>query len=118
VLLSSHLLGEVQQICDRVGVVSKGRLVTESTVADLRGGASLRVVAAPLDDAARRVRLLLGEEVVAVRDGGLDLAVEPGRAAWVNAELVDAGFAVSELRVRERDLEEVFLELTGSGQHV
>jgi ABC-2 type transport system ATP-binding protein len=117
VLLSSHLLGEVQQICDRVGVISHGRLVAENTVADLRGGAVLRVVAAPLDDAARRARLLLGAERVAVRDGGLDLAVEPERAPWVNAELVDAGLAVSELRVRERDLEEVFLELTGGGQH-
>ena len=117
VLLSSHLLGEVQQICDRVGVISRGRLVAESTVAELRGGSMLRVVAAPLSDAARRARVLLGEDRVAVRDGGLDLAVEPDRAPWVNAELVDAGFAVSELRVRERDLEEVFLELTGSGQH-
>ena len=118
VLLSSHLLGEVQQICDRVGVISRGRLVAESTVAELRGGSMLRVVAAPLSDAARRARVLLGDDRVAVRDGGLDLAVEPDRAPWVNAELVDAGFAVSELRVRERDLEEVFLELTGSGQHV
>ena len=60
VLLSSHLLGEVQQICDRVGVISRGRLVAESTVADLRGAAGLRVVATPLDAAAERVRALVG----------------------------------------------------------
>jgi ABC-2 type transport system ATP-binding protein len=118
VLLSSHLLGEVQQICDRVGVIAGGHLVAESTVAELRGGTTLRVVAAPLDVAAQRARALLGTGRVVVRDGGLDLAVEPTRAAWINAELVDAGLAVSELRVRERELEEAFLELTGSGQHV
>ncbi len=118
VVLSSHLLGEVQQICDRVGVISRGRLVAESTVASLRGAATLRVVAAPLDVAASRARTLLGDDRVTIRDGGLDLAIEPTRAPWVNAELVDAGLAVSELRVRERDLEEVFLELTGSGHHV
>jgi ABC-2 type transport system ATP-binding protein len=112
VMLSSHLLGEVQQICDRVGVVANGRLVAESTVAQLRGQASLRVVANPLEDAAARARALLGPDRVQVSDGGLDLAVEPAKAAWVNGELVEAGIAVSELRVRERTLEEVFLELT------
>ncbi len=39
VLLSSHLLAEVQEICDRVGVINGGKLLRESTVAELRGGA-------------------------------------------------------------------------------
>ncbi|WP_323373659.1 ABC transporter ATP-binding protein, partial [Plantactinospora alkalitolerans] len=115
VLLSSHLLGEVQQVCDRVGVVARGRLVAESTVAELRGAASLRVLADPLDTAAERARTLLGPDRVRVVDGGLDLAVDPDRAAWINAELVGAGVAVRELRPRERDLEQVFFELTGGG---
>jgi ABC-2 type transport system ATP-binding protein len=118
VLLSSHLLGEVQQICDRVGVISRGRLVTESTVAELRGAAGLRVVATPVDGAAERVRALVGADKVTVHDGGLDIAVPPDRAAWVNAALVDAGVAVSELRPLERDLEQVFFELTGDPSHV
>ena len=112
VMLSSHLLGEVQQICDRVGVVAGGRLVAESTVAQLRGQAGLRVVAEPVADAAARMRALLGPDRVRVNEGGLDLDVEPEKAAWINGELVESGFAVSELRVRERTLEEVFLELT------
>ena len=45
VLLSSHLLGEVQQVCDRVGVISRGELIAESTVAELRGEAGLLVAA-------------------------------------------------------------------------
>jgi ABC-2 type transport system ATP-binding protein len=112
VLLSSHLLGEVQQVCDRVAVVSAGRLVAESTVSELRGGRRLRVVADPLDTAAARVRALLGPDRVRVADGALDLDATADQAAWVNAELVDAGVAVRELRMRERDLEEIFLELT------
>ncbi|GAA4448564.1 ABC transporter ATP-binding protein [Phytohabitans houttuyneae] len=115
VLLSSHMLGEVQQICDRVGVVSGGRLIAESTVAELRGGARLRVVADPLDEAAARARALLGEDRVRVEDGALVLDVEAGKAAWVNSELVGAGIDVSELGVRERELEDVFLELTHVG---
>ena len=115
VLLSSHMLGEVQQICDRVGVVSGGRLIAESTVAELRGGARLRVVADPVDQAAARARALLGEDRVRVEDGALVLDVEAGKAAWINAELVGAGIDVSELGVRERELEDVFLELTNVG---
>jgi ABC-2 type transport system ATP-binding protein len=113
VLLSSHLLGEVQQICDRVGVVSRGRLVAENTVAELRGGAVLHVVADPVDLAAELTRKWLGDERVRLLDDGLDLIVEPERSAWINGELVASGVAVSELRVRERDLEQVFFELTG-----
>ncbi|PZG19869.1 ABC transporter ATP-binding protein [Micromonospora craterilacus] len=115
VLLSSHLLGEVQQICDRVGVISKGRLVAESSVAELRGTAALRVVAEPVDRAASVARALFGDDRVRVVDGALELAVPPERASAVNAALVDAGVAVSELRLRERDLEDVFLELTSGG---
>ena len=94
VLLSSHLLGEVQQICDRVGVVSGGRLIAESTVAQLRGGVTLRVVAEPLADAAALTRALLGPAQVQITDGGLDLDADPAKAAWINAELVRAGVAV------------------------
>src|SRR5262249_23580957 len=50
-LLSSHLLAEVEEICDRVGVISHGRLLEESTVTDLRGGRRIRIVASPLDRA-------------------------------------------------------------------
>ncbi|MEU8298224.1 ABC transporter ATP-binding protein [Micromonospora sp. NPDC048909] len=113
VLLSSHLLGEVEQVCDRVGVISQGRLVAEGSVADLRGAAGLRVLAEPLDGAAECARTLVGADRVRVVDGGLELAVEPERAAWLNTELVQAGVAVRELRPRERDLEQVFFELIG-----
>ena len=118
VLLSSHLLGEVEQICDRVGVISRGRIVAESTVAELRGESTLWVGAEPLDRAAELARSLLGRDRVRVGDGGLELAVPADRAAWINGELVDGGIAVSELRRHERDLEAVFLELTGGVRDV
>ncbi|EST37877.1 hypothetical protein N566_10700 [Streptomycetaceae bacterium MP113-05] len=113
VLLSSHLLGEVQQICDRVGVISRGRLVAENTVAELRGGTVLHVGAEPAAEAAEEAGRLLGEERVRLVADGLDLTVGRERAAEINGALVAAGVAVSELRVRERDLEQVFFELTG-----
>jgi ABC-2 type transport system ATP-binding protein len=51
VLVSGHPLGEVQQVCDRVGVIAQGRLLRQATVGELRGHSSLRVVAEPLHQA-------------------------------------------------------------------
>ena len=114
VLLSSHLMGEVEQLCDRAGVVADGRLVAESTVAGLRGAATLRVAAAPLDRATAAAERLVGAANVRVVDGALDLTVDPAEAARVNAALVGAGVAVSALGPGGRGLEQVFLELTGA----
>src|SRR6185437_5677868 len=55
VVLSSHLMGEVEQVADRVGVIRAGELVAEGTVEALRGEARLRVRAEPLGDAAALV---------------------------------------------------------------
>ncbi len=113
VLLSSHLLGEVEQICDRVGVIHKGTLVAEGTVAELRGEEGLLVRAEPFEEARQIAGRLRGVEGVRVADGVLRLATDPGRAAEINAKLVSAGLRVSELRPAGQSLEEVFLELTG-----
>ena len=113
VLLSSHLLGEVEQVCDRVGVIHKGRLVSEGPVSDLRGSTALVVRAEPLEEAAQIAGRLAGVEGVETVDGALRLATAPERAAEINAKLVSAGLRVSELRLAERSLEDAFLELTG-----
>jgi len=113
VLLSSHLLGEVEQICDRIGVISKGSLVAEGSIAELRGRQGLLVRAEPVEEAARIAERLAGVEEVAVADGALRLRTNPDRAAEINAKLVSAGLRVSELRPAGQSLEEAFLELTG-----
>ncbi|WP_417448688.1 AAA family ATPase [Kibdelosporangium philippinense] len=118
VLLSSHLLAEVEQICDRVGVITRGELVAETTVAQLRAGGTLRVVAHPFDQARSVLSALLGGGRVLGSESVFDLEVEQDQAAKINAELVGAGVEVSELRWREPDLEQAFLELTGGVSHV
>ncbi|CAM3912268.1 ABC transporter ATP-binding protein [Kibdelosporangium persicum] len=118
VLLSSHLLAEVEQICDRVGVITRGELVAETTVAELRAGGTLRVVAHPFDRAQTVLSALVGDERMLADDAVFDLEVEPGQASKINAELVGHGIEVSELRWREPDLEQAFLELTGGARNV
>jgi ABC-2 type transport system ATP-binding protein len=112
VLLSSHLMTEIEQICDRVGVIRSGTLVGEGTVAELRGRETLHVRAQPLEAAERVIVGLPGVEHVAAVDGGLRIAADPAAAAAINRALVEAGIAVSELRPEQASLEQVFLELT------
>jgi ABC-type multidrug transport system ATPase subunit len=112
VLLSSHLMTEVEQICDRVGVISRGTLVGEGTVDELRGRESLWLRADPLDEAERLVRGLRGIEEVDRVDGGLRVATDVAAAPVINRALVEAGIAVGELRPERASLEKVFLELT------
>jgi len=113
VMLSSHLLNEVQQISDRVAIIRKGKLVAQGTVHELRGEPSIVVRATPSDAAHRQLDRMLGTAAVTGVDGTLRLAVDPNRAADINQALVGSGIKVSELRADERTLEEVFLRLTG-----
>ena len=116
VLLSSHLLGEVEQICDRVGVISNGKLVRQSTVQDLIGEEGVLVRAQPLDRAEEMLAALFGRDSVSRQDGALHLKVKPEQSTDINRRLVTAGIAVTELRPFERSLEEVFFQLTGEKQ--
>jgi ABC-type multidrug transport system ATPase subunit len=118
VLLSSHLMTEVEQICDRVGVISKGTLVGEGTVDELRGGESLWFRAEPVDRAMEVVRTLRGVGDVARADGGFRVAADSKAAPEINRALVEAGIAVAELRRERASLEKVFLELTDAEHEV
>ncbi|MCW2783109.1 MAG: transporter ATP-binding protein [Marmoricola sp.] len=112
VLLSSHLLDEVQEICHRVGVINNGLLLRESTVAELRGATSLLVRATPLDRALAISMRLAGDEGVRVQGDHLLLDVPAERAPEVVRELVAEHIDVHEIATSERSLEEVFFEMT------
>ena len=114
-VLSSHLMGEIEQVCDRVGVIRDGSLVAEGTVEELRGRAGLRVRAEPLSEAARLVGALPAVDQVISVDDLLDVAVDTAQAPAINRALVEAGIAVSELYAQKASLEDVFLELTANG---
>lgn len=118
VLLSSHLLTEVQEICDRVGVIDQGLLLRESTVAQLRGAASLRVHGLPVERALTVIAPLAGDNGVR-RDGDRLIVDLPGSAApQVTRALVEAGVDVHEITVIERSLESVFFEMTSGAHHL
>lgn len=112
VLLSSHMLSEVQEICDRVGVISGGKLLTESTVAELRGASSLLLRAEPLEVAFPAVRRVVGERSALLTAGGIRIEAGAAAAPAVARAVVESGADLLELRTDEKSLEEVFFEMT------
>jgi ABC-2 type transport system ATP-binding protein len=112
VLLSSHLLNEVQQICDRIGVIQSGRLIAQGTVEEVRGGVELLVRATPRDRAEAVLRERLSG-TVRLQDEAFFLNVDSARAAEISRLLITSGCELTELRPSERSLEDVFLQLTG-----
>ena len=110
VFLSSHQLSEVEQLCTRIGVVDRGRLVLQDDLTALGGATGRVIVRSP--DADRVAAVLDGR--VAQRDGDR-LIVPDADAAAVNAELIAAGLRVAEIGPERRSLEEVVLSVTSSG---
>jgi ABC-type multidrug transport system ATPase subunit len=107
VFMSSHQLSEVEQLCTRVGVIDRGRLVLQDDLAALQGPTG-RVIVHSAD--AGRAVAVLGSRV-ADRDGNR-LVVADADPAGVNAQLTAAGLRISEIWPERRSLEELVLSVT------
>ncbi|HEY8413074.1 MAG TPA: ABC transporter ATP-binding protein, partial [Pyrinomonadaceae bacterium] len=113
VLLSSHLLTEIEQLCNRVGIIHEGRLLYEGGPEALVSSTSLYRVR--VDDSARAFELLAKVSGVTVsQNGGASLRVDADEESIsnVNALLVGNGIKVYELSPAQESLEEAFLRLT------
>jgi ABC-2 type transport system ATP-binding protein len=115
VFLSSHLLNEVEQVCDQVAILSKGRAVAVGPVHDVlaRGRPASLLVRLPELD--RGMAVLRAAGIASSRtEDHLVVDIPPEHASSVTRALAGAGLYLSELRAQEISLEEVFLELTKS----
>jgi ABC-type multidrug transport system ATPase subunit len=110
VFLSSHLLAEVEQLCDRVGVLDRGRLVVQDRLDALRGPTGRLHVRTP--DVAIARSLLDGQVEHA---DAQELLVRHGDPAALNRLLVEGGVRVELLAPERRTLEDVVLEATEAG---
>jgi ABC-2 type transport system ATP-binding protein len=115
VFVSSHLLSEVEAMCDVVGVLARGKLVAEGPPSKLRTRSDR--VRVEVDDPDRARTILAAVEGATVQDepGATGVTVRlaaPATAAAVNAALVSGGVAVSALIPEQASLEDVFLSLT------
>ncbi len=110
VFLSSHLLHEVEQLCDRIAIVAKGRLLKEATVREMLGdGEALWIEAEPLDTA---LRALQADWPVGQVDGGIRVRARRGDAPAILKRLAEAGVDVFHLGPHEQSLEQIFLSMT------
>lgn len=119
ILISSHILTELAEICDRVGILEQGRLLAVGSVAEISARADVQssVHVRVLDD-AQRLRDWLG-----ARDDVAELRTEddlttfnfagdrPAEAALLRA-MIESGFSVVEFGARHKSLEDVFLHVT------
>jgi ABC-2 type transport system ATP-binding protein len=114
VFVSSHILSEIEQTCDRVAILSRGRCVLHGTVRDVlaSAGASDGVLVR-VDDLDAGASVLRGAGFAAERrDGHIRVAIRPRDAGRVTQVLAAQGVWVTDLRPDERTLEDLFLELT------
>lgn len=115
VFISSHVLSEVQQICTRVAIINHGRLVRVAHVAELLqapGEFDVRVDS-PAELVAALRRQPWGREARA-EDGHVVTGAPDGRGRTLIQFLVDGGYSPDAVSPRQRDLEDIFLSLTGS----
>lgn len=122
IFLSSHLLDEVQRLCNYVVIIDGGRTVREGYVADLLAGHQEKWEVRVLDEDLGKTRQIIegmSDAVVAVSPGprGLVLTMNTGQSSRINTELVKAGIRVQALIPLEASLEETFIKLTGNGNN-
>jgi ABC-2 type transport system ATP-binding protein len=113
VLLSSHILAEVQQVCDSATIIGNGRVLSSGSVEELVGREAAPGVRVRVGD-PERARHLLEDAGLTVTPDGTRLYVERVQdPAQITRVLAEAGLFVSELVPDRADLEQVFLRLTG-----
>lgn len=116
VLLSSHLLHEVEQVCDSVTIISKGKLIAQGKVDDLVSSSRREQVRLKTGDDAKAREVLSAlewVEGVSVEDGGLLVSAPVARSIELSAALARSEVYIAEMAPVETSLEEYFLEVTG-----
>ncbi len=122
VFLSSHLLDEVEKICDHVAIVERGRVIVQGRIDELTGRATRQELILGVDDPGLAALTLEADPrvgAVSARDGALRVELVGGieGAAEINAALVRAGVGVLRLEPVHHSLEERFLQITSSLNH-
>jgi ABC-2 type transport system ATP-binding protein len=117
VVLTTHYLEEAEELCDRIAIVNHGRIVADSDTKSLLAQAREKWVQVTVADDIATVPAIEGVTRVELLDSRrLDILYDKGavQAGAILARLQAAGVSVVDVTTREADLEDVFLELTGT----
>lgn len=113
VFVSSHLLSEMELMCDTVAIIQNGKLIDVRNLRDEQGSDALIEVAFEVNEAERAVQLLEGEAVI--QGNVIVMSLSREQIPEVNARLVREGVQVYGIRSVTRTLEDQFLQVTGGG---
>ena len=114
VLLSSHLLHEVEQVCDSVAILSKGKLIAQGDVADLlRSQDQIRLKTTDNTKAVEVLSALEWTEDVKIEDGEVVVAAPSDRVPDLSTTLGRSEIYVTDISTGQKSLESYFLEVTG-----
>jgi ABC-2 type transport system ATP-binding protein len=114
IVLCSHLLHEVEQVCDSVAIFQRGRIITQGRTSAIIGGAAELEVRLPEIDAAElALRESPWRDAFRRQDGALFIVAPANDGHRVNRFLADRGLYADVLRPVQQSLEEAFFELTG-----
>lgn len=116
IMLSSHLLSEVERSCTRAAMMSSGRLVAQDRVDVLLAPTGHLLIDTPDIEAAASALAEIGVRVHAIDGTCIDVDAADRPSEVVNHELVTRGVRVRELIVQRRSLEDAYLELTGGSR--
>ncbi|MDC2866745.1 ABC transporter ATP-binding protein [Bacillus sp. BP-3] len=119
VFISSHLLSEVQMICDRVAIIHKGKVITVASVEELVKQASDRVewVVTPLDKAKSLLEDSGEVTELVIEEGRLLCRMNQERVSFYNKQLIEHAVDVHSVKQVVFTLEDLFMELTKGEQH-
>lgn len=117
IVLSSHLLAEVEELCNRVAIVQAGRIVYEGEISELKRSAGASYSLSTTDDqrAFRVCEAQPGIEDVRIQDGLIRFTADEATAAELSQALVEAGALIRALTPQTASLEQLFFSLTEAG---
>lgn len=120
IFVSSHLLSEIEQLCSHVAVMTAGNIVAQGSLEEIRSHGESRLIL-EVDDTSVATAILqkIGLNQIQVSENRIRATWDPNLViARLTKDLVEAGLAVSEIRIEHPNLEEYFVELTGEGFEV
>lgn len=114
IILTTHYLEEAEEMCDEIAIINHGRLVAQDTTGALLGRLDTKTMLIRPEASPGQLPRAEGLEVEAQGDGTLKITYQTGRtsAEEVLEAVRDAGIRIADVRTRQADLEDVFLELT------
>lgn len=120
VFVSSHLLSEMELMCDRIGIINNGKLLGVKTIEEMQSQASggitvYRFTVKPVEKALELARVEYSEKIKAITEDHIDIAVDSDDVMRINALFAANAIGITGVAKIETSLEDAFMNITGGG---